>query len=73
MELPADLSVVGFDDTYAADLASPPLTTVRQPLWEMGRLAIRTVHSLAIGEVRETHHFELATTLVVRESTAPRV
>ena len=71
LRLPEDLSVVGFDDTYAADLASPPLTTIRQPLWEMGRLAIRTVLSLASGEVRETHHLELATTLVVRKSTAP--
>lgn len=71
LRVPDDLSVVGFDDTFAADMASPPLTTVRQPLREMGRLAMRTVLALARGEGPETHHFELATTLVVRESTAP--
>lgn len=71
LRLPEDLSIVGFDDTYAAESASPRLSTVRQPLREMGRLALRTVMALARGEGPETHHFELATTLVVRDSTAP--
>ncbi len=70
LHLPEDLSIVGFDDSYAAESASPSLTTVRQPLREMGRLALRTVLALARGEGPETHHFELATTLVVRDSTA---
>ena len=34
----------GFDDTKLASMASPPLTTVRQPLWEMGGVALRTEH-----------------------------
>ncbi len=71
LRVPEDLSVVGFDDTYLAESSAPPLTTVRQPLREMGRLAVRTVLGLANGERPDTHHFELATTLVVRESTAP--
>ena len=71
LRVPEDLSVVGFDDTYMAESAAPPLTTVRQPLREMGRLAVRTVLALAQGERPDTHHFELATTLIVRESTAP--
>ncbi len=71
LRLPDDLSIVGFDDTYAAESASPLLTTIRQPLREMGRVAIRTVLSMARGDVPETNHFELATTLVVRDSTAP--
>ena len=64
-------SVVGFDDTQVARFASPPLTTVRQPLREMGGVALRTALRLAAGEKLESHHVELATELVVRSSTAP--
>ncbi|WP_116948858.1 LacI family DNA-binding transcriptional regulator [Jiangella endophytica] len=70
LRLPEDLSIVGFDDTYAAAWTSPQLTTVRQPMREMGRVALRTLLGLAQGQRPETHHFELATTLVERSSTA---
>jgi LacI family transcriptional regulator len=62
--------VVGFDDTPVARLAAPPLTTVRQPLREMGAVAVRTALRLAAGEKVDSHHVELATELVVRRSTA---
>jgi LacI family transcriptional regulator len=52
-------------------MASPPLTTVRQPLWEMGGVALRTALRLSAGEKIESHHVELATELIVRRSTAP--
>ena len=71
LRIPEDLSVVGFDDTQVARFASPPLTTVRQPLREMGGVALRTALRLAAGEQLESHHVELATDLVVRDSTAP--
>lgn len=71
MSVPGDLSVVGFDDSYAARWASPPLTTVHQPLRELGALAMRRLLQLAAGEEVESHHIELATHLVVRKSTAP--
>jgi LacI family transcriptional regulator len=71
LRIPEDLSVVGFDDTQVARFASPPLTTVRQPLREMGGVALRTALRLAAGEQLESHHVELATELVVRDSTAP--
>ena len=54
-----------------ARYASPPLTTVRQPLREMGGMALRTALRLAAGERLDSHHVELATELVVRHSTAP--
>ena len=50
LRVPEDLSVVGFDDTPVARLAAPPLTTVRQPLREMGAVAVRTALRLAAGE-----------------------
>jgi LacI family transcriptional regulator len=72
LRVPDDLSVVGFDDTLLARMAAPPLTTVRQPLREMGGVALRTALRLADGEKLESHHIELATELVVRASTARR-
>ncbi|NAZ74267.1 substrate-binding domain-containing protein [Kineococcus sp. T13] len=70
LQVPADLSVVGFDDTYVASLTTPPLTTVRTPLQEMGRVAFRTLRRLIDGHGLDSHHIELATQLVVRSSTA---
>jgi LacI family transcriptional regulator len=71
LRIPEDLSVVGFDDTQLARFASPPLTTVRQPLREMGAVALRTALRLAASESLDSHHVELATKLIVRSSTAP--
>ena len=74
LRVPEDFSVVGFDDLPEARWASPPLTTVRQPLAEMGMLAARTVLRMVRGEGVESPRVELATRLVVRGSTAaPRV
>jgi LacI family transcriptional regulator len=69
--VPGDLSVVGFDDLPMSRWASPPLTTVRQPLAEMGRVAAQMLASLMEGRPLNSSRVELATTLVVRSSTAP--
>jgi LacI family transcriptional regulator len=71
LRVPEDISVVGFDDLPEAQWASPPLTTVRQPLAEMGKLAARTVLRMLQGEGVESPRVELSTRLMVRESTAP--
>jgi LacI family transcriptional regulator len=71
LRIPEDLSVVGFDDTQIARLSSPALTTVRQPLQEMGKVALRTAMRLATDGEVDSHHVELATELVIRQSTAP--
>jgi LacI family transcriptional regulator len=71
VRIPGDLSIVGFDDLPESRWSSPPLTTIRQPLSEMGMLAARTALRLARGERIETPRVELATDLVVRDSTAP--
>ena len=70
LRVPEDLSVVGFDDTQLARFCAPPLTTVRQPLQEMGGVALRTALRLVAGEKLDSHHVELATQLVRRHSTA---
>jgi LacI family transcriptional regulator len=71
LRIPDDLSVVGFDDTQVARHASPQLTTVKQPLREIGAVAVRTALQLAEGGRVDSHHVELATTLIVRGSAAP--
>jgi LacI family transcriptional regulator, galactose operon repressor len=71
LQVPKNVSVVGFNDALIARLLSPPLTSVHQPLREMGLVALRTALRLAAGETIDSHHVELATELVVRSSTAP--
>jgi LacI family transcriptional regulator len=72
LRVPDDLSVVGFDDLPEVRWCSPPLTTVRQPLVEMGALAARTVLRMVAGGAVESPRVELTTELVVRHSTAVR-
>lgn len=71
LRVPGDLSVVGFDDSDLASLLTPPLTTVRQPLAEMGRIAVSLLLRLLEGQRVEALEVELAAALVVRASTAP--
>ncbi|WP_246037712.1 substrate-binding domain-containing protein [Saccharothrix texasensis] len=71
LSVPADLSVVGFDDLPAARRCAPALTTVRQPLAAMGGQAGRMLADLIAGRAPATDRVELATDLVVRDSTAP--
>ncbi len=70
LQVPQDLSVVGFDDTHLAHMSSPRLTSVHQPIANIGRTAVLTVVRLARGEPITTNRVELSTHLVVRDSTA---
>ncbi|MET8758087.1 substrate-binding domain-containing protein [Lentzea sp. NPDC004782] len=70
LRVPEDLSVAGFDDIDLAEATDPRLTTVRQPLQEMGSIAVTQLMRVLDGHRPEALHIELATTLVVRESTA---
>lgn len=71
MRVPEDLSVVGFDDVPVAAWVDPPLTTVHQPLTQMAVAATELALALGRGEDVSQTGVELATTLTVRESTAP--
>ncbi|WP_194410339.1 LacI family DNA-binding transcriptional regulator [Microbacterium cremeum] len=70
VDVPRDLSVVGFDDLAVAELASPRLSTVHQPLREMAEQATRIVLQLLEDVPPQVTRIELATRLVVRDSTA---
>ncbi|MDB1088261.1 LacI family DNA-binding transcriptional regulator [Streptomyces sp. ACA25] len=71
LRVPQEVSVVGFDDLPEMRWSAPPLTTVRQPLAEMGKMAARTVLRKARGEEIDSPRVELATELMIRASTAP--
>jgi LacI family transcriptional regulator len=69
VRVPADVSVIGFDDSPLAAVAVPPLTTVRQPAREKGAAAARLLLDV-LGGAQPAGPVELATALVVRGSTA---
>lgn len=76
LSIPDDLSIVGFDDVPEAGWAQPRLTTVHQPIHDMGAAALRMLLRLqqdpgVLGDA-SAPRVELATHLVVRESTAKR-
>lgn len=68
LKVPRDLSVVGFDDLYFCQYLAPPLTTVRQPLRQMGRMAMETLLHIFDGPY-STHNLRVEGQLIVREST----
>ena len=68
--IPDELSIVGFDDSAYATVVHPALTTVRQPLAEMGATAIDLLVRLMRKESVNTLHLEPFTRLVVRETTS---
>ena len=71
LRIPEDLSVIGFDDVEMCRWLSPQLTTVRQPIEDMAREATRILLSLAYRGLQPLKpKVEMATSLVVRESTA---
>lgn len=68
MDIPADLSIVGFDDIFGANLTSPPITTIRSPLGEAGDSAVRILLAEA-GAVPNTSRDPLLTVFIPRGST----
>ena len=74
IEIPDELSIVGFDDSTYATVVHPALTTVRQPLAEMGATAVDVLVRLMRKETVDTLHLEPSTRLVVRDTTTrPRL
>ena len=71
VRVPDQLSVTGFDDTPQAAWTIPRLTSVHQPLEEMGRMAVDQLLSMAAGNRPPSRHVELTTSLTVRGTTGP--
>ncbi|GIH25941.1 transcriptional regulator [Acrocarpospora phusangensis] len=69
LSVPGDLSVAGFDDIDVSRASSPMLTTVRQPLQEMGRMGVTLLMRLLDRHTLEALHVSLGTELIIRGST----
>ena len=66
--VPKELSVIGFDDNPLTKTSSIELSTVSQPLVEMGRLGVENLHQITRGKAKLPVKFMLATTFVKRRS-----
>jgi DNA-binding LacI/PurR family transcriptional regulator len=72
LSVPGDVSVVGFDDILSAEYATPSLTTVRQPLLEMGKRGAEVLLArIADREQEYPAEISMAPEFVIRESTGP--
>lgn len=75
LRVPEDVAVIGFDDIPVAAFMEPPLSTIRQPMHEMGKLGLEILVKTLKGEITELQEIILDTKLIVRSSTvktAPR-
>ncbi|CAG1014604.1 partial putative HTH-type transcriptional repressor ExuR, partial [Anaerolineae bacterium] len=72
LRIPEDVSIIGFDDVPQAALVHPKLTTVRQPLDQIGRVAVRMLLEQIDNPGHPPRRVTLATRLVVRDSCASR-
>jgi DNA-binding LacI/PurR family transcriptional regulator len=70
LRVPEDVSMVGFDDLYISEYTEPALTTVRQPMKKMGRLAMETLAQLLVGK-EPSHNIKVPGEVIVRDSVAP--
>lgn len=68
LAIPEDLSIIGFDDNPVAMYSSVGLTTVRQPIVEMGQLGLETLHQITQGKAKLPVKTVLPAKLVLRES-----
>ncbi len=70
LRVPEDVSVMGFDNLSITNYSVPPVTTVDQPRYEMGRLSAEKICQILDGQTVEERHFVLAHSIVHRSSTA---
>jgi LacI family transcriptional regulator len=71
LSVPGGISVVGADDIPLAAISHPPLTTVRIPREQLGTLALESLHTMLGSTRRSGTEYQLATELVIRDSTGP--
>ncbi len=71
LRIPDDISIIGFDDVPQASLVYPKLTTVRQPLEQMGQVAVKILLERIEDRSRPPQRVTLATQLVIRDSCGP--
>lgn len=70
LRVPEDISVIGFDNLSITEYSTPPITTVNQPRYEMGRLAAQKICAMLAGQPMQQPHVILQHSIVCRSSTA---
>jgi LacI family transcriptional regulator len=68
VDVPGDIAVVGWDDVMTARYVTPGLTTVRQPVHELGALAAQRLHEIVTGSPPHPERRVLPTAVVIRGS-----
>ncbi|GIP55029.1 LacI family DNA-binding transcriptional regulator [Paenibacillus vini] len=68
-KVPEDVQIIGFDDIPLSSLLTPPLTTIRQPAYEMGRAAARLLIQLIEKEALDNHTIQMPVTFTERDTT----
>jgi len=71
LDVPKELSVIGFDDLEPARMAIPALTTIQQPFLEIGRIGVDMLYRLMNDQKLDATRVELTAKLIIRNSTAP--
>ncbi len=71
LKVPGDISIVGYDDIPEAEFSEPPLTTIHQPMTEIGQAAARVLIQMIEDSTVAPRQFLFDTTLVIRSSCAP--
>ena len=72
INIPDDISIVGFDDINIASLVTPSLTTIRQPSYDIGYMAIESLINILEGKKNSNNNIEIKLELIIRESTKKR-
>ncbi|XXM72978.1 LacI family DNA-binding transcriptional regulator [Lysinibacillus sphaericus] len=67
ISVPDDISIIGFDDIQLSEYVSPPLTTMRQPKYEAGALAVHLIFQV-LSKEKVDHNYKLTTELIERKS-----
>ena len=73
IDVPGEVSLIGFDDIPEARYMNPGLTTVRQPMGDMGRTAAEILIDAMAGDAMPVASIELPTELIVRGTTGPAI
>ena len=68
LAIPEDVSLIGFDDIYLAEYMDPPLTTISQPVWEMGKEAVKALVAIIRNKTYQPYHTTINTKLMLRRS-----
>ena len=71
LDVPGDISITGFDDIEQSSQSAPPLTTIRQPRFDIGATAMSLLLDWIGGKARSALHVTLPVELVLRDSSAP--